>query len=789
MQLLFTIKNQTLKLITRSDVVADSAGYLGAKFVFTDDWSDTKKIAQFTRDEYFFSVPLDEYGFCVIPWEVLKGAGSFTVNVYGVGNTGESKQITVNSVDVYISQSGLVNGKLPSEPSQDLPQSILQQVSKLEQSSRESANQAAQSATSSEASAKRAEQAATSVSADYEKIKKAVTNAEASAVKAQTSETAAKASEDNAKASQIAAKSSESNANASANSASQSKTASAESALQAATSAAKSEKNAEKSEVSAVRAEQAAASINVDTEAIKKAVTDSSESASQAKQSETNANASALSANESKENAKLSADTASAKALDAKESSNVAKQSADNAGVSAEQARLSEAKAKEYSENVNVFIPNVSSDGDLSWTNKAGIVNPPTINIKGEKGEQGVRGLEGKAATINIGKVTKGDAAGVVNSGTATDAVLDFVLPKGDKGETGSAGKAATISVGTVVSGDTAKIINSGNSNAAVFDFTLPRGERGPKGDTGAGLNIKGKYDSLDALQSAHPTGVDGEAYMVGARLYVWDGKNWTDCGNIQGPAGKDGVSVAHEWNGSVLQITSASGTSSTDLRGPKGEQGLQGPKGDTGLQGPKGEKGDTGDVGPQGPTGLQGEIGPKGDKGDTGVAGPAGKDGTSVTHEWSGSVLKITSASGTSQADLKGPKGDKGDPGAVINNGDVYTNRANTFTAVNTFNGSVFNGYMASMGGEKIDTDVAKIVAMDNSAITFNPTVVFGLSQILAVKCCIVVIEGAGAPVINWQGCKMFVDAPTKTSAKTTVVTFLIDERNAYLVSANCEV
>lgn len=41
---------------------------------------------------------------------------------------------------------------------------------------------------------------------------------------------------------------------------------------------------------------------------------------------------------------------------------------------------------------------------------------------------------------------------------------------------------------------------------------------------------------------------------------------------------------------------------------------------------------------------------------------GSAGKDGTSATHSWSGTTLTITSASGTSSANLKGDKGDKGD-------------------------------------------------------------------------------------------------------------------------------
>lgn len=67
---------------------------------------------------------------------------------------------------------------------------------------------------------------------------------------------------------------------------------------------------------------------------------------------------------------------------------------------------------------------------------------------------------------------------------------------------------------------------------------------------------------------------------------------------------------VTHEWNGTVLTITSASGTTSADLKGAKGDKGdtgPQGPKGDTGAigpQGPQGEKGDTGATGPQGPKG-----------------------------------------------------------------------------------------------------------------------------------------------------------------------------------------
>ena len=116
------------------------------------------------------------------------------------------------------------------------------------------------------------------------------------------------------------------------------------------------------------------------------------------------------------------------------------------------------------------------------------------------------------------------------------------------------------------------------------------------------------------------------------------------------GPAGMDGVGCTHSWEGSVLTVTSASGTSSSDLRGPKGDSGATGPQGPAGAAGPKGDpftyadftqaqlaalvgpKGERGETGPAGATGATGPQGPKGNVGATGPAGAAGKDGADAT-------------------------------------------------------------------------------------------------------------------------------------------------------------
>jgi hypothetical protein len=43
---------------------------------------------------------------------------------------------------------------------------------------------------------------------------------------------------------------------------------------------------------------------------------------------------------------------------------------------------------------------------------------------------------------------------------------------------------------------------------------------------------------------------------------------------------------ITHEWNGTVLTITSDSGTSSADLKGAKGDMGVRGAQGAAGTSG-----------------------------------------------------------------------------------------------------------------------------------------------------------------------------------------------------------
>ena len=161
---------------------------------------------------------------------------------------------------------------------------------------------------------------------------------------------------------------------------------------------------------------------------------DAAASATNAKASEANAKTSENNAEASKEAAQSAATAASNFASAARNSAGEAKTYKDNAKTYMDNAELYMNNAKNYSENVNVFVPSVSSAGVLSWTNKAGLPNPASVNIKGVKGDAGT------AATITIGSVTTGEPgtnASVTNSGTSTNAILNFTIPRGNPGSGG----------------------------------------------------------------------------------------------------------------------------------------------------------------------------------------------------------------------------------------------------------------------------------------------------------------------------------------------------------------
>ena len=211
-----------------------------------------------------------------------------------------------------------------------------------------------------------------------------------------------------------------------------------------------------------------------------------------------------------------------------------------------------------------------------------------------------VQGPPGEAATVEIGTVTKGDAASVTNVGDETHAIFDFVLPRGDTGPQGPQGERGE-------PGDTGPQGPQGERGETgpqgpqgekgepggtgpqgpqgERGETGPQGPQGEKGEPGHGFKILGYYASVSELEAAVPAPAVGDAYGIGVAapysICIWSGSAWVDNGSIQGPAGP---------------------------QGPQGQQGPQGEKGEPGETGPQGPPGEPGQTGPQGPAGADGK-------------------------------------------------------------------------------------------------------------------------------------------------------------------------------------
>lgn len=113
---------------------------------------------------------------------------------------------------------------------------------------------------------------------------------------------------------------------------------------------------------------------------------------------------------------------------------------------------------------------------------------------QGPRGPQGVQGIQGEkgdkgdTGELSIGTVTTGEAgsqASVVNVGTSTDAILDFVIPRGPQGIQGMQGPPNELAIGTVEKGEDASASITGSSPNQKLNLVLPKGDKGDVGPAG----------------------------------------------------------------------------------------------------------------------------------------------------------------------------------------------------------------------------------------------------------------------------------------------------------------
>ena len=159
------------------------------------------------------------------------------------------------------------------------------------------------------------------------------------------------------------------------------------------------------------------------------------------------------------------------------------------------------------------YTPSVNEEGFISWTNNGGLPNPPSISIKGPAGPAGAKGDRG--LTGPAGPVGPQGPRGLTGEQG----------PKGDTGETGAQGiqgpagpkgdTALTVAVGNVTSGENPSVVNSGTSTDIVLDFVIPKGDKGDTGEQGP-VGPEGPVGPQGPVGPEGPVGPQGPAGPAG---------------------------------------------------------------------------------------------------------------------------------------------------------------------------------------------------------------------------------------------------------------------------------
>lgn len=330
-----------------------------------------------------------------------------------------------------------------------------------------------------------------------------------------------------------------------------------------------------------------------------------------------------------------------------------------------------------------LWLPTVSTTGDISWRRSSTTVAPTTRNITGPAGADGKQGPAGPMGPAGPKGDTglrgpQGDKGPIGPQGPAgTDGA------PGEPGQDGAAAGFGSVTA-TANTGSTANatVETSGPDTAKnlAFHFTIPSGGGGGGGEgdvTAAGDNIftgTNHFDGPTYFGDTYvptPTGNEDAAnklyvdtQMGTAQTSAVDAaKAYTD---EQIAESAPTASVTQTETGATITITDKTGTTTATVsNGPKGPEGPAGSKGDkgepgpyttievgsttTGLPGteasvnadtstegvvmldftiPRGDKGEKGDQGAQGLPGERGETGAQGPAGQAGADGVPGADG-----------------------------------------------------------------------------------------------------------------------------------------------------------------
>ena len=206
------------------------------------------------------------------------------------------------------------------------------------------------------------------------------------------------------------------------------------------------------------------------------------------------------------------------------------------------------------------YQPQVDAAGNLTWQfNEGTAPTIPSVNIKGPKGDTGTTGPTGDPGA---------DGA------------------DGATGPVGPTGATATIEIGEVSTsepGSEAQVINNGTNTAAILDFVIPRGvtgptgPTGPKGEDGTGIQLKANAEACTIVGDAY---IDQDT----GHVMIYNGISFDDGGEIKGPQGDTGA-TGGTWVPNVNKISGqVSWTYSSDKGTQPASVNIMGPTGAVGA-------------------------------------------------------------------------------------------------------------------------------------------------------------------------------------------------------------
>lgn len=163
--------------------------------------------------------------------------------------------------------------------------------------------------------------------------------------------------------------------------------------------------------------------------------------------------------------------------------------------------------------------------------------------LKGADGKDGI-GIKSFVKTSGNGSAGNTDEYTLTFTNDVTSAITVY---NGNNGQNGITPEFTSITATVNNTTGTPNVFVSsskteGEKYSLVFNFDNLKGE---KGEDGTSVKILGEFSSESELKATITNPSNGDGYIIGKDLFIWDGEKWKNVGEIKGPKGDSGVGIS----------------------------------------------------------------------------------------------------------------------------------------------------------------------------------------------------------------------------------------------------